>query len=262
MAYVRVPDPLLDVNKPGRSVDWKQIRDNQDYFDAQVDILLRKTSITDQDIRDHFTAPILNTGNWNTKVGAGDTIVVAAPHTVTLTTNGVTVNDHAVLWATTNRQRIVKSEEYVAYCEARVKRTGGNSAHYVFGWNDDTLFGGGTEENGVTDQTDCVLVKWDGAGNWLGMTSLGAASSNTAGFGTGGNWSRIRMEFTCSATAGNRKVDFFLEDVFQATLNTDANIPAALLCPVIGIRGDNTGAVRVLAVDFVEFGFLTTPLAA
>lgn len=36
MAYTQVPDPNLDVNKPGRSADWKQFRNNQDYFNTQL----------------------------------------------------------------------------------------------------------------------------------------------------------------------------------------------------------------------------------
>lgn len=36
MTYVRVADPLLNSGKPGRSTDWKRIRDNQDDFDSRI----------------------------------------------------------------------------------------------------------------------------------------------------------------------------------------------------------------------------------
>jgi hypothetical protein len=54
MAYVQVPDPLLNANKPGRSTDWVQFRDNQDDFDGRI------TALEDPSIRiaSHFSTPI------------------------------------------------------------------------------------------------------------------------------------------------------------------------------------------------------------
>jgi len=39
MAYVSVPDPVLDIGKPGRSTDWKQFRDNQTDHESRINAL-------------------------------------------------------------------------------------------------------------------------------------------------------------------------------------------------------------------------------
>ncbi len=74
MPYVQVADPNLDVDKPIRSVDIKQIRDNQDYFDG-----LLETFLQDSDARrvfSHFNRFFFGKAGSNLNFGSivdGDT---------------------------------------------------------------------------------------------------------------------------------------------------------------------------------------------
>lgn len=258
MPYVRVPDPNLNADKPGRSTDIKQIRDNQDYFSSQIDTLVLKNLISSNSIADDFMGTALGPW-WVSVVGTGDTAAIISQHKLRCLTNGNTTSDYAGVKAATGYQRVVKTEEYVAVMEVRVKRPGTDAGSYVFGWNDDALTLGA--EYG--DTTDCVLVIRDAFGNWTAKTSNGGSSSSYGSFGNASIWERVRLEFTCSATAGNRKVEIYLNDALLSTLNTDANMPTASLVPVLGTRGDTTGAAsREIHFDYAIFTVKARPLAA
>ena len=254
MPYVRVPDPLLDVNKPGRSTDWKQIRDNQDYFDAQITAAGLGVR-TDQDIRDHFMGTAINTAAWDVTVDGTGAVAIVADHVAQLTAG----TGHAILAATTMRLRIQKDEEYVAFCEARVKVTGTLAAGdtYVFGWNDN-----GVAALSLTDDlTDFVGMTIDTSGtdDWVATTARAAGGTSTFNVtATETNWNTLRLEFTCSATAGSRKVEVYLNDVLQTTFATDANMPTAVLRPFIGVVDSGS----VLQCDYITFGFRNVPTAA
>lgn len=262
MPYVRVTDPFLNADKPGRSSDMKQIRDNQDYFDSQINTLLNLNLISSNSIADDFMGAGGATGIgawWTTVLGVSDTVTVIGEHTMKCLTTGNTTSDFAGVYAADPYGRIAKSEEYVAVMEVRVKRAAANNLHHVFGWNDVGL---GVGSANFTDQSDCVLVTGDGAGTWTASTVNASSSSSVGGFGTPANWEIIRLEFTCSATAGNRKVEVYLNDVLQGTLNTDANMPTAPLRPVLGCVGDGSGTARDLRFDYAIFTVQGRPLAA
>lgn len=259
MPYNRIADPLLDIGKPGRSTDWKKFRDNQDYFDSAITTLQRQTNITHQDIRDHFTGSAIDTTNlWEEMVSAGN-VTLVSEHSAQFTAGSA--GAFQGLAARTIRQRIVKSHDYIAFVNVRVKRTGVDSDTYIIGWNDNALADMGIFD----DTTDCVaIVIQDAAGEsggWIAITTNGGSQSEVGPFGTATNWNEIRLEFTCSATAGNRKVDVYLNDVLEGTMATDANMPSATLRPVVGLES-NGASSRTMLVDYVEFGFLSVPTAA
>ena len=260
MAYVDVPDPFLDVNKPGRSADWKQIRDNIRYLKAITDGI---GVGTDQDIHDHFAASAFSTVNWvSTIAGAGANTIISQ-HTAELDTNGNGTGDYAVLTATTAKMRIVKTEEYVAFMEARMRQSGQLPASYFVGWNDNALAAASTF---ASDVTDCVGITFDtGTAGWIARTAETAGGTSTYSITTDSAvWHTYRLQFTCSATAGSRKLEVYFDGALVQTLATDANIPAEILCPGAGVRG-NAGGANVssrIEADYIMFGFLTTPTAA
>jgi hypothetical protein len=258
MAYVRVDDPFLNTDKPGRSADWKQIRDNQDYFNSQIDTLTLRNLISNGSIADDFCTNSLGPW-WTTSVGAGDTLTVIDDHKLQLLTNGNAVGDFAVIGAANGYQRIKKSHEYVAVCEARIKRTGTNASHYRFGWSQEAVL-----EDSVNLSQNQVNVYRDAFGGWSFETRNGGTGGNSYGtFGTAANWERIRLEFTCSATAGNRKIEIYLNDALQSTQTTDSAMPTGLLRPFAGCRGDTTGAAsREFWLDYIIFTWKARPLAA
>jgi len=258
MPYIRVPDPLLDVKKPGRSADWKQIRDNQDYFDAQITAAGLGIR-TDQDIRDHFmSGTTISTVNWTQVLNAS--LGIVSQHKLHFEAGGAST-EYAIVHGTSSRLRIIKTAEYVAFCKLRVQRRspGSYAGSYFFGWQDDAL-----TTTLVTDVSDCVGVTiGSSATAWLGRTSNGGSASTTGDFATNTDWNIIQINLTCSATAGLRQAEFFLNGVSVSTLSTDANIPAATLKPTIGVNGLTAGAQSGgLFVDYAEFGFATIPTAA
>jgi len=263
MPYVEVPDPRLNSGKPGLSTDWKQIRDNQNFFNTQINSLLINAGISEQSIADDFQVVVGTTGLaafWTSSVGTSDTVDIVAEHQLRLLTTGNLTVDFASIHADVTKQRIKKDEEYVAIMECRVKKPVALGPHYFFGWQDVGVLG---SSNRISDITDCVGVVEGAATGWLGRTANGGSGSSSGDFGNAAIWQAIRLEFTCSATAGNRKVEVYLEDSLQATLATDANMPTGYLSPVIGVKGDTTGAAtRELRVDYAIFTVGGRPLAA
>lgn len=267
MAYVDVPDPNLDAGKPIRSSDIKQLRDNIRFLKDDTEELNRLAIRTDQDIRDHFASNIINSTTvagsdgppftWLEEINNGGTVALVASFEHTAQFDVSAATDHAFLLGADGKQRVAKSFEYVAYFECRVKRTAGNADSFGFGWQDNGL----TENSDqwLTDVSDCVLIRRNGTDWEVRTANGGSASSGTLG-ATATDWNIIRVEFTCSATAGNRKVEAYLNDSLVQTLTTDANMPAALLRPFVGM--DHTGTTLQMLVDKIEFGFLTVPVAA
>jgi hypothetical protein len=263
MPYVRVADPLFNSGKPGRSTDWKGLRDNQDFFNTQITDLVLGSTRSDQDILDHFHGKIGTniSSKWESHVGAGDTADIVDEHQLRLATNGIATTDFALLAAADQYQRIDKTHEYVAICEFRIKIVGGTGGTRFFGWNDDGL----TESNGdlVSDSSDCIGIVWDFAtGNYLGKHSNAGASEGTGTMGNAAAWTKFRIEVTCSATAGNRQTEFFVNDVSDTVLSDETKMPTAVLRPVVGVRGDTTGTNRDARLDWVEFRTFEKPLAA
>jgi hypothetical protein len=254
MTYVRVVDPLLNSGKPGRSTDAKRLRDNQDDFDARLQVLEALSIITTQDIRDHFVATTIDTTNWTQVTGGSGTIALTGEHTLRLSSIGSGSTHKAYVHGTTSRLVIDKTEEYIAFMEARVKRVGNDFNSYIFGWNDTAVLD-------PIDTTDFVGVIREPGGNWSTKTSITAGSANTAAYSTATNWNVIQLRFTCSATAGNRKVETYLNGSLFATLSDETKMPTATLVPVIGVSSGGGGSVQ-LDCDYIEYGFMTKPLAA
>lgn len=263
MPYVRVPNPRFDVDKPARSVDMKQLRDNQDFFDTQIsDLQISGGFQTDQDIRDHFLgATIDTTRNWVQATGASGIITLGGDHKVLFDSIGTTVGNFAVMEAHADKLTIDKTMELVATMRVRVKELelGPAWASYFLGWQDQAIVLGGLS---VSDTSDCVGIVHEGSSqSWQARTSNGGTPSTANLGGTSSNYEELLVLFTCSATAGNRKVEFYRDGVLQITLNTDANMPTATLIPTIGVRADASDPASI-DLDFAEFGFQTAPLEA
>lgn len=262
MAYVDVVDPFLDSPKPGRSADVKQMRDNIRYLKTQADAQALRSNMGSGSIQDDFMGVPASTTflpHWVVDT-AGDTVDIQAEHQLRCVTVGNAVTDYAGVHANALYISIGKAEEYVAVMDVRVKRNGTVAGNYFFGWQDIGLAGGAL----FSDLTDCVGVACDLLGNfYTGVTALAGATSTVSPFGTPANWERIRLQFTCSATAGSRKVEFYLNDALQGTIATDANLPTARLIPVLGCRGNTVGAAsREIRFDYAIFTTLARPLAA
>jgi hypothetical protein len=263
MPYVQVADPLLNSDKPARSTDIKQMRDNQDYFDTQITALVSGQVLSRNSINDDFMGVVGSTGvgSWWTDDSAGGgsgTAYIASEHSLECDSQGAASSDYAGVYGSPEIQRIDKSEEYVAVLEARVKITGDTGNDYYFiGWQDSAL----ATNNRYNDVTDSVAFVLDPVSGWRALSS-NAATDTIDQIGNVAIWQTIRLEFTCSATAGNRQVEAFLAGVSQGVMNTDANIPSATLVPVIGCAGDGSGSARILQVDYVVFSTVARPVAA
>lgn len=262
MAYVRVVDPLLNNNKPGRSTDVIQLRDNQDDFNSRILAVESLVRRGDQDIRDDFISKdtTVNTDNWVTEVGGGDTVTIVSEHTMRCLLNNNTASDYAGVKATTKKLRIDKTHEYIAFFEARVVVPGTLQNHYQIGWNDDSLGAAGAS---FFDKTDSVVIARNPSDSWNLHCSLGGTSATLNSLQACNTMAVMRVEFTCSATAGNRQAEVFVNGISKGVISTDANFPTAVLRPICGTRGDTTGAAsREMKVDYLDFGFMAHPLAA
>lgn len=262
MAYTRVADPLLNSAKPGRATDWKQIRDNQDWFDAQIAAFTTRALISNNSIIDDFLALTLNSGVggvWTSLVGGTGTNAIIGEHSLESKTTAAGPGDYAGVVSQPEFQRIIKTEEYVAVFESRLKITGSLEPYYFLGWNDPGLAG-----NSFADISDSVGVGLDPAGKvgWEAGTYIGGGGGALAPFGTAANWNIVRCEFTCSAVAGNRQAEFFLNGASQGTLSVDANMPAISLRPTVGCDGNAAGATRGLKIDYLIFTVQARPVAA
>lgn len=259
MPYVQVADPLLNSGKPGRSTDWKQIRDNQDYFNTQINALNLVAAGSNNSIIDDFmcrTGSSAYLGAWWSPAASGGAAQALSEHRLDLTTGGG-ASGYGYVNGADSYQRIVKSEEYVAICEARIKGPGADSDNYLIGWNDASLSSTGP----VSDVSDCIIVSRGGSGTWTGYVANGGSSSSVGPFGSMASWNVVRIEVTCSATAGNRQVEFFLAGVSQGVMTTDANIPSVSLRPILGVYQNSTAALQ-LYVDYVIYTVEARPLAA
>jgi len=266
MPYVQVPDPRLNAGKPGLSADWVQIRDNQDFFNTQINDLLVSIGISGQSIADDFASAAGTTGvsgaTWTASTfGTGNLPAVVSEHSMELDSVGNTAGNRSTVIAVDAKIRIQKAEEYVAIMECRVKGISVSDDFFFIGWQDVALAASAVADN----RTDCIaIINGSGGTGWRAITAETAGGSDTspADFGTFANWHVIRLVVTCSATAGNRKVESYLDGVLQDTFVTDANIPAEILRPAIGVEADGTGVARHLHVDYAIFTFQSRPLAA
>ena len=145
--------------------------------------------------------------------------------------------------------------------EVRIKIIAGEHDHYLLGWQDIGKIGSGT---GIaSDNTDCVCLKFDeGNTQWEAITANAGSTTTVGPFGTPANWEVIRLEFTCSATAGSRKVEVYLNGSLQGTMATDANMPTAKLMPTVAVTGDGSSPDINTQVDYAIFTFSGRPLAA
>ncbi len=264
--YNRVVDPLLNSDKPARSTDVKQLRDNQDHFDGQITSLVTASGISDQSISDDFMGTLDASGirneNWSElSGGAGGQLRLRSEHQLQMQNGGLTSVFFKSLSGTGTKQRIVKTEEYVAIMEVRIMLVTGSHDHHFYGWNDVArrTAADGTQ---VDDVTDCVGIVWDSGGDWKAITANGGSTTTVGPFGTAANWEIIRLEFTCSATAGSRKVEVYLADSLQGTMATDGNIPSVTLGPVLGVRGEGSSPLIEDRVDYAIFTVSGRPLAA
>jgi len=261
--YTRVPDPNLNPNKPTRSADIKQIRDNQDEFDEGLTALEAGTLHSDQGIYDDFnqadTTPLAT--NWTTVVnGAGSAVAVnATTGALECTiTNGVADRYAGVIGPTT-KMRLDKAQEFIAVATFRLKRSTDDNSHYAFGWNDAALSAG----NQFSDTTDCILCIRDALGGWTLTVNLGGSGSSVQSSAADAEvYNEIQIRWTGSATAGTRRVSLYTNGTLDGSVTSDSSMPTAVMRPTIGVRGDVTGAGRLLYMDSAKYGFISAPRAA
>lgn len=266
MAYVRVVDPLLDPNKPTRSDDIKQMRDNQDNFQARLLALEAGLLISDQGIYDDFnqdsTTPLAV--NWTTITGSTGTAVVTPAtgvFTAQITSNG-TANWAGISSATADtKMQLEKSQEFKAVATFRTKRNSENQDSLFFGWQDVGVGSG----NVFSDISDSIaIIRNSATGGWQLVVAQGGSSATIASAAADATvYNELQIQWTGSASAGTRLVELFTNGVSDGTIATDANMPTADLIPMIGLRGNAAGGgTRILSVDYAKYGFIEIPKAA
>lgn len=271
MAYVRVNDPFLDSEKSARSVDMKQLRDNQDYHDSVINTFASRWLMGNNVIADDFLGVIGSAlGSWwVTNVGAGDTATIQSEHSLRLLTNGNAATDFVCVTAADQYFHPVKTEEYTAIFETRVKKiTAGAVSHFAFGFKNNAL--AKTDGSFASSHNDCVEVYYVSGFDLWTVNINNAGSGNNFTFGNPNVWQTIRLEMVCSATTGNRNVRCYLNNSLVVDFassfgqsTAEGWMPTTVLCPFSCIRGDTLGAAsRELRHDWIVATPMTRPSAA
>lgn len=237
------------------------IRTNEDDLDARLQAAELFTITSDQDIRDDFikSGSAIDTNLWTSVIGASDTTTIVSEHQLKCLTSGVTTSDYAGVEAHTNKMRIDKSMDLIAFCEARVKVVGGLAPDYLFGFQDVSLTGASTLYSTITN---CIVFRRHTDDNWNQHSQLGGASYIIGSTASVSSWQTLRMEITCSATPGLREVNWFVNGTPNGPATTDVFMPTATLVPVAGTRADGTSTARDVRFNYLRFGFKSIPASA
>jgi hypothetical protein len=231
MAFTRVPDPNLDSGKPGRSADMKRMRDNQDDFDARIQVLEdgnaqignhfnRAHGLTNRRILYNQTATALWEDFIFETLGTAVTGYVLEPalntddHWIELSaTAGEEVNMWGMPWFYFNNMTkpitcIFRLESSILY--------DASPFNYNIGLGNLTI--------GSQAITDGVYVKLGSAASSEMVFETLRASATTTGTNFTGPAINTMFEVKIILDEGSNRADCYLDGVLEATLS-GANLP-------------------------------------
>lgn len=250
--------------RPGQ--DWfRQLRDNQDHFDAQIKALYATKALGS--LYDDFTTPAPGSAPHTTywEIFAGG---IVEEHQLQLTAGFGGQNDYmgtAVL-ATAMRPQI--DYEMIYVCEFRVRHQAFGVGHTWFcGLQEASHAISKANINDVTDMIGFIRGSGD-TSKWRFRISSGGGGVEDDGIATASAWTIFRITVTCSASPGLQEV--------AVTYSTDglnyypvtgspfsANIPTMKMRPYFGIANAVGGAPNPnFRMDYLLYGLGSRPLNA
>ena len=264
MAFLALTSAQCDANSPLDETLMQLIRTNFDDHESRISAAL---AVGEAAIIDDFIGETGASGvsaAWTLgSAGAGNAPVIASQHQLQCPITTAGAGNFSVAVAAASRIRIQIAQEYVAVLQFRAYRAGANNDSYFMGWQDAAI---GAVVGAVTDTSDMMGFYRDtGTGNWTFQCANGGVATTSTGIGTGTSWGVFRISVTCSATAGNRKIDVE-HGTTEANLAAisgspfTTNLTTQILRPVFGTAYSAAGGdVRV---DYALAYTTGRPLAA
>jgi hypothetical protein len=254
MAFTNLTAAQTDADSPLDQTLMDLIRTNFTDLDTRVSAI---EAFSDQDIRDDFFggATTIDTTTWDS--GGIGTFQRVAEHQCFINPGGA---GYRAIGATTERIRVNLTEEYVVIMEFRIYNSLNDVGATTVGLMDvaNTTAGAGV----VTDTAFFIgVVANAGGGDWTIRVDDNTGPTDRGGQGTWNVWTTFKFTVTCSAVAGNRKVEVDTDGVSSgAAITTD--IPSTVdLYPVAGVN-DPGAAGAQLRIDYYHCYFSGRPLAA
>jgi hypothetical protein len=241
MAFTAFTAAQTDTDSPLDQTFTDLIRTNFDDHESRISALF---ALGANGILDDFSLTTIDTATWATSGGA---ITYNAEHNITLGV-GFTVIRGAV-----GKMLPAFADEYVVTQEYRVKASNHTSAQFI-GLQDSTL--DPTVVGTVTDYTNCVGIYVKNANNWTFRVANGGASESVD-FAPIASWQTIKVVMTCSHTAGNRKVQAYLNGTEITGSPFTSNITGQRLRCYAA-----SGSLASVTLDYYLSYFGGRPLAA
>ena len=267
MAYTQVADPLLNSDKPIRSTDIKQMRDNQDDFDGRI------TALEDPSIRiaSHFSRPIGPVAKIVDGAGAGASYTADPEWHVEVASDGDAFN--GILQDSSADQHYIKFDPTSGgdhgliagktgfYFDNRVKpivcniRLKMNATTAAAGW-DAFYIGLGSDQATElwptlnTEPSDGIYLTYSSDTEWV--WKAGDAGVWTTGtpftHGLDNTW------FTLSITwvAASKTATCVVDGTTRETFTSADNIPAAKMVYPFAAFGSNVNNADNAWVDSIE----------
>lgn len=269
MGYVRVEDPLGDPGKPGRSTDFKQIRDNQDWFDSLLDSLVARSS---QDIMDDFARSSLAAA-WDAELwvslesGTRTKSHDADDHYIRYYVGGSSAGSFSLM-SDARRMRIELSRDHHVICEWRMISTNDDATsnfRFAYGLQDTAL----AAPNVVWDDSDFIgFIVGSTQDTVKATTGKGGAIQVVADDqGDVTNWTKLKIDVQSSSGGTVFALKFYVDDVQVGSTHTDAaNVPTTVeLRPMMGVAeiNGNSGGAEYVAhnCDYALAYWIARPLS-
>jgi hypothetical protein len=249
MAWTAITASQTDANSPVDQTLMDAIRTDLDDLNTRVTSLGLGAA---QNIFDEGAATIGTTGIDANLWTATGTVAILAEHTIRL---GNAAGAHSIR-AAPAKIRIKFSEEYVAVYEARAKRGGGSNADHLWGWQDDAV---AAANLAITMQNMAVFRIDNADAAWRFTVASGGVTTEVTGLGNVANWTTLKIVVTCSATAGNRKVQAYLDGSEISGSPFTTNLTASVLVPIQACN--NTGDNPDDRSDYIYAYFQNRPVA-
>ena len=234
MAFLAFTSAQMDANSPLTETETQLIRTNFDDHEARISAAF---TFSEESLVTDFLTPGLTTLSAAWSAGFAGNSVMPDVYTtgnnhLARTLVGASGAGNSAIATATTQMRLDITKEMVMVLWFRAKNVTDGALNLMAGLQDAAL---GTGSSTIcSDVSDMIGFIKGTSGKWKLRIASGGASTEVDNLGTVNVWSTMKLTVTCSATAGNRKVDVEFDGTPYGPYTS--NLTTTVLRPAFGVH--------------------------